>query len=123
MNRNTNPMGNNQYKNIPNEYSVTEDGKVFNYNRQLRGWKQNGYTAVNINGKQIYVHRLVAQKYIPNPHNKKCVNHINGIKTDNRVENLEWVTIAENNKHAKQTGLWIYKLANPLGINQYTKNK
>ncbi|WP_189091454.1 HNH endonuclease [Deinococcus ruber] len=51
------------------------------------------------------VHRFVAQVFIPNPANKRVVNHINGNKQDNRVENLEWLTHSENNLHAIDTGL------------------
>jgi hypothetical protein len=68
-----------------------------------------GYWSVklHVNSKQkvVKVHRLVAEAFLPNPENKPCVNHINGVKTDNRLENLEWNTYAENSRHASDTGL------------------
>lgn len=71
-------------------------------------WK-DGYERVrfSVGGKMTggKVHRFVANAFCPNPENKKEVNHINGVKTDNRACNLEWMTRSENQKHAFDKGL------------------
>lgn len=64
---------------------------------------KDGYLMVKLskdkNNRLFRVHRLVAEAFIPNPENKPCVDHINTIKNDNRVENLRWVTYKENSNN------------------------
>lgn len=67
-----------------------------------------GYKMVSIKDikrRNFYVHRLVAQAFIPNPNKHPEVNHIDGDKSNNRVENLEWVTLQQNRDHAVKTGI------------------
>ena len=79
-------------------YYITEDGSVFSdisgKLKKLKCGDNRGYRQImlyiNKKRKSFKVHRLVAQAYIPNPLNLPQVNHINGVKDDNRVENLEW---------------------------------
>lgn len=65
----------------------------------------SGYVYVRVNIQKYALHRLVAHAFIPNTENKPFVNHIDGIKTNNALANLEWVTCAENNQHNHTTGL------------------
>lgn len=101
------------WKPIPDAagYEVSNLGNVRNANKitHLVLSILNGYYKVNLGKYGTYlVHRLVAQTFIPNSENKPQVNHINGNKRDNRVENLEWVTASENAQHALRTGLKVY---------------
>jgi hypothetical protein len=82
------------------EIVATKDGKILVKGKERYIANRQGYSRVKIKGKTYSVHRLVAEQHIPNPLNKPFVNHINGIKSDNRVENLEWVTQYENVLHS-----------------------
>jgi hypothetical protein len=72
-----------------------------------------GVTLHNGSGKSCAVHRLVAEHFIPNPDDKPHVNHINGVKHDNRAVNLEWCTPSENERHSfdalGKQGVWAGK--------------
>lgn len=94
---------------IYNKYNKSNTfypGKILKLNQ-----KRHGYLSVDLakNGKTktMQVHRIIANTFIPNPENKPQINHINAIKTDNRVQNLEWVTAEENREHAKENNLYV----------------
>lgn len=114
-------------------YVVTACGKIFslNYNhtgtrKELRQKVKAGYMNVGITddlGIRRFkrVHRLVAETFIENQESKPEVNHKNGNKSDNRVENLEWATTSENRRHAFDTGLQKPHSANMNGNSQGSK--
>lgn len=84
-------------------YMVSNLGRVKHNDKILKATDRgNGYLTVFIYGKNRYLHRIVAQAFIPNPENKPQVNHIDGNRSNDCVENLEWVNRLENAKHAKE---------------------
>lgn len=90
------------------KYIISTDGRIYikSKNRFAKPTIfTHGYYMVGFHGKVQLLHRIVAKKLIPNPNNYPFVNHKNGVKTDNRVENLEWCTSSQNQYHAYNTGL------------------
>ena len=97
---------------IEKDYFVDMEGRIyskrkFNTLTELKQHKtgHKDYVKVRINRKDQFVHRLVAIAYLDNPENKETVNHIDGNKENNHVNNLEWCTRSENSQHAYDSGL------------------
>ena len=100
-------------KGYEGRYQVSSQGRIWSIvsQRYLKqtitsgGYCKVGLIAKNGKEKKERIHRLVAIAFIDNPNNFPVVNHLNGIKTDNRVENLEWTTVKGNTKHAYDNNL------------------
>lgn len=102
-----------EWRDIPGYpgYKASDDGQIASFKKDPSGYiltqheASNGYMRVAVRseahkGNCAGVHRFVAAAFIPNPNNLPEINHKNGNKKDNRVENLEWVTSSQNHKHA-----------------------
>lgn len=90
------------------KHILYSDGRIWSKRRKLfvkLGCDKGGYVLVVINRKGTRMHRLIAEHFIPNPNKLPQVNHINGDKSDNRKENLEWCNAKHNMKHALELDL------------------
>lgn len=138
--KNTIRMENEIWKPVSNYqgiYEVSNFGRVKSLSREIifkPALDRYGYYKIVLRHKGIKkntkIHRLVAETFLPKQHDRNYVNHKNGIKTDNSLSNLEWVSPKENTKHSYLTGLRKGSLLGRFGkdhhmsksINQLTKN-
>ncbi|MGL5766720.1 MAG: HNH endonuclease [Sarcina sp.] len=127
----------NEYENIKDGYFIDEKGVVYSFRNKLgrlsdehkilkQYKKTGGYLNValvdkNNKVKYIRVHRIVANAFIENKDNKQYVNHIDENRTNNNVNNLEWVTPKENNHHSLLKKVYVYDLeGNHIKTYKYT---
>ena len=111
------------------DYEINKDGVVRRIRKTVASKDRaqhidtRGYYSITLykngNGYRRSIHRLLAQIFIPNPDNKPCVDHINRIRTDNRLENLRWATYSENNKNTNHKNC-VYKCPEQIGKYTYT---
>lgn len=126
------------WKRIPGtSYEVSNTGQIKTLDRVVKCGKRiklhivervmstrihNGYVYIGlrIDGKTVSrpVHRLVASAFLPNPNNYRCVNHKDGNKQNNNVDNLEWCNHTQNITHAYRTGLKVAKGVRKLTVEQ-----
>lgn len=116
-------------------YEISSYGRVKSFKSHPSGkilkpnLDSNGYPKISLSKKgakkDTTVHRLVAEAYLPRADGKTCVNHIDGNKANNRLDNLEWCTYSENIKHAIRTGLYsgISKEATMKGVRRSAQNR
>lgn len=118
-----------QGKDLGDYYLVSDTGEIINAKTDLirkKNINHEGYYFISISlGSRedkptIKCHRAVAESFIPNPHNYPVVNHKDGNKLNNNIDNLEWCTYSENNKHAFKIGL--SRIAWCRKINQLDKD-
>lgn len=105
-----------EIKEFPN-YLIHRDSRVYNKSRKImmQPREVGGYVYLIFGTKNSGIHQLVAKQFLPNPDNKECVNHKDGNKLNNHVDNLEWSTKSENTQHAYDTGL----NPNVVSVKQY----
>ena len=117
---------------LNDKYELKKDGTLF-YDGVEVDLYENQYKSIRVidnsfSKHHLYIHRMVAEKFIPNPDNKPQVNHIDGNKHNNHVSNLEWVTPSENIQHAFDTGLKTHSVpiaisrANGKNVGQWMKD-
>jgi hypothetical protein len=121
------------------KYQISNIGRVrsldrITNNRQFKGAiktpqiSNTGYYRVHLctenrKTKPFSIHRLVATHFLPSIGGKNVVNHIDGDKLNNRLDNLEWVTISENTKHSYDTGLQIMGRSEKNPASKYTEGQ